>query len=592
MNTNMSHHRVAVILTLATAAFGLSGVGVVGQEFHPNRVNLTFNHFYNYNKMVDALRELAKAYPELLALQSIGKSTEGRDLWLMTVNNAKTGPDGDKPAMYIDGNVHGNEVQGAEVCLYTIWFLTKSYGAVDKITKMLDRKTFYILPSVNPDGRAHWLDNPNTPHSSRSGKEPTDNDYDGLYDEDGYDDLDGDGHITTMWKEDPHGRFRRSKKDPRIFERIPRDEKGDYTWLGSEGIDNDSDGRINEDGPGGYDMNRNWPADWQPGYIQHGAGEYPFSYPETAAIGAFILDHPNIAAVQSYHNSGGMILRGPGVKEREDWYPREDLAVYDEIGNTGEHILPYYDYLVIHKDLYDVYGGFVTWTWEGLGIFSFTNELWSRGQQYYGKDPEGSRNEKRMTFGDLLLFGDVFAPLKPYNHPTYGDILIGGWNKYSSRVPPTFMLEELCHRNFAFTMYHAEQMPKLSFSRHRVKGLEAGVWEITVEVANEAAIPSISGLAAAKKIGARDQITLGPAADSGVTVLTSGTVDSWFDRSMTLTKRQPARIWIDRGVGRYGQRLFRWIVRGSGSVEVRYASQKGGIVTQNIELTETAGGTP
>ena len=105
--------------------------------------------------------------------------------------------------------------------------------------------------------------------------------------------------------------------DPRIFERVPPHEKGDYTRLGPEGIDNDGDGRINEDGPGGYDMNRNWPSDWQPNYVQRGAGEYPFSYPETACIGAFLVDHPNVAAVQSYHNAGGMILRGPGAESVE-----------------------------------------------------------------------------------------------------------------------------------------------------------------------------------------------------------------------------------------------------------------------------------
>ena len=82
--------------------------------------------------------------------------------------------------------------------------------------------------------------------------------------------------------------------------------------LGGEGLDNDGDGQVNEDSPGGYDMNRNWAWDWQPNYIQFGAQEYPFSLPETRAIAAFVTEHPNIAAFQSYHNAGGMILRSPG----------------------------------------------------------------------------------------------------------------------------------------------------------------------------------------------------------------------------------------------------------------------------------------
>ena len=68
-----------------------------------------------------------------------------------------------------------------------------------------------------------------------------------------------------------------------------------YELLGTEGIDNDGDGLVNEDPPGGYDMNRNWPADWQPDHIQPGAGDYPLCWPETRAVARFLLDHPNVA---------------------------------------------------------------------------------------------------------------------------------------------------------------------------------------------------------------------------------------------------------------------------------------------------------
>ncbi|MGD2109492.1 MAG: M14 family metallopeptidase [Phycisphaerae bacterium] len=585
-------HIVRISLPGALTAMALAAAVASAQEFHPNRANLTFNHFYNYNEMVDALRELADAYPQLLTLNSIGKSTEERDIWLMTINNPETGSDRDKPAMYIDGNVHGNEVQGSEVCLYTIWHLTKSYGVVDHLTKLLDERAFYIIPSVNPDGRAHWFDNPNTAHASRSGKQPTDNDHDGLFDEDGYDDLDGDGQITSMWKKDPLGRFRRSQKDPRLFERVERDEKGDYDWFGFEGIDNDGDGEVNEDGPGGYDMNRNWPTDWQPGYIERGSGDYPLCFPETAAIAAFILDHPNIAAVQSYHNAGGMILRGPGTKERVEAYPRDDTRVYDEIAKKGERILPFYKYMVLWKDLYTVHGGFVNWTAEGLGIFSFTNELWTNAQLFGDPDAGWGSRKDRLEFGDLLLFKELMTPLKPYDHPTYGEVLIGGAGKYASRVPPLFMLEELCHRNFAFTMYHADQMPRLAFSRVEVKLLGAGIWQVTVEVMNDAAIPTISALAAKRKIGARDQVTLSPGGRSDAKVLASGVLETWHQSSMKLTERHPERIWLDEGIGSHGRRVVRWLVRGKGTLELKYSSQKGGTIARQVTLEASASRSP
>ncbi len=585
--------RKVLVLVLAAA---VCPAALRAQPAVPSRVDLAFDRVYDYPEMVDILHKLVVAYPELLALESLGKSTEGRDIWLVTINNPKTGSDRDKAAMYIDGNVHGNEVQATEVCLYTIWYLTKSYGVVDKLTTLVDERAFYIVPSVNPDGRAWWFDQPNTSSTSRSGKKPTDNDNDGLYDEDGYDDLDGDGFITMMYQKDPNGRFLRSRKDPRMFERVGRDEKGDYSMIGMEGIDNDNDGRMNEDGPGGYDLNRNWPSGWKPNYIQFGAGDYPFSHPESRCIGEFLLDHPNVAAAQSYHNTGGMILRGPGAENRESYYPPADVAVYDEIGQIGEKMLPFYRYMVLYKDLYTVHGGFVNWVSEGLGIFSFTNELWANAKYYYGKEGDWDRNEQRFKFNDLLQFDQLWVPLKPYDHPTYGEVLIGGWNKYASRVQPMFMLEELCHRNFAFTMFHADHMPKLAFTHTRVRKLAPGTWEITVEIQNEKAIPTISALAAEKNIGARDQVKLlsiAGAPDAGLRlpdtrVLASGRPGSWRSVQMVdLTERSPERIWVDNGIGRYGTELFRWIVEGAGEVEVVYTSQKGGKLKKRLTLEES-----
>ena len=100
--------------------------------------------------------------------------------------------------------------------------------------------------------------------------------------------------------------------------------------------------------------------------------DYPFQLPEAKAVNDFLMAHPNIAGVQSYHNNGGMILRGPGA-EWQGEYPRADVAVYDELGRQGERMLPYYRYLVIWSGLYTVHGGFIDWTNDGLGMLSFSN---------------------------------------------------------------------------------------------------------------------------------------------------------------------------------------------------------------------------
>ena len=138
------------------------------------------------------------------------------------------------------------------------------------------------------------------------------------------------------------GDFRADPDDPRRMIRVQPPKTGDYVMLGLEGIDNDGDGLINEDGPGGYDLNRNWPTDWQPNYIQSGAGTYPLSYAEPRAIADFILAHPNITAMQSFHNNGGMILRGPGASSVPE-YPGRDLTVFDDLGLQGRRCSPSID---------------------------------------------------------------------------------------------------------------------------------------------------------------------------------------------------------------------------------------------------------
>ena len=564
---------IAAVLALAAAP------AAVAQYPWPSKVDLRFDHWYDYQEMTQALHDLAEAYPELVTLRSIGKSVAERDIWLVTINNAKTGPDTQKTAIFIDGNIHGNEIQAAETVLYTAWYLTKSYGRIEKLTKLIDERAFYLVPMENPDGRDTWFNQPATPHYLRGGVKPTDNDYDGLYDEDPPDDLDGDGHITRMWKQDPLGRYERDPDDDRFFRRVDNDKPpGGWTPVGQEGIDNDGDGQINEDGPGGYDPNRNWPSDWQPNYIQFGAGDYPFSLPETRAIGEFVLAHPNIAAYQSYHNAGGMILRGPGAPYVK--YAGGDIRVFKEIQETGEALLPFYDAMVIHSDLYVVHGGEATWAYEALGIISLTNELWT-DKRMYATD-ERLSTEQRRKFRDLLQFADVYVPYHEFDHPTLGKILIGGTKKYSSRVTPPWMLEEGCHRNFAFTMFHADEMPMVEFGELRVKRL-GSLWEITIEVKNRKIIPTILSHARQKKIGARDVITCTPGRRAEV--VASGTVPSLLPTAkLDAVERDPQRIFNDRGIPGRGSRFYRFIVSGTGSVTVEYRSEKGGTISRKVRL--------
>jgi Zinc carboxypeptidase len=552
------------------------------------QIEIAWNRLYDYDQIYELMDRLAARWPEMLKMEVIGHSVENREMRVYTLDNPATGADTQKPAMWVDGNVHGNEVQGGEAVVYAAWYLLENYGSNPRATELVDRAAFYFLPMVNPDGRAAWFRDAHNASSSRSGRRPVDDDGDGRFDEDPPDDLDGDGNIVQMRKYTPgEGRWRLNADDPRVLENVPptvNGGRGDWTMLGSEGTDDDGDGRINEDGPGGYDMNRSWPSSWQPDHVQSGAGPYPLYWPETRSIARFILAHPNVAGVQSYHNNGGMILRGPGAESFGE-YPRADVALYDELGRDGERMLPFYKYMIIWRDLYTVYGGFVNWTYEGLGIVSFTNELWNESQAGSSAPPaDGERRPRDEThfLDDALLFGAGFVDWHPVQHPLYGEVEIGGFKKDVGRVPPTFQIEEMLHRNALFALRHAEAMPQVSIPSITSEDLGGGVRAIDVVVRNERLIPTRTARASQRKIGRPDRLSL---SGDGLEVLAGGVrTDRFRPERIELAKRDPAQLELEDGVPSRGEVRARWFVRGHGEALVRFEAEKASSAESRLRL--------
>ena len=579
---------LATLRPLAAALALAVAMPSAAQDRIASKVDLRFDRFHEADEVDAALQRLAEAHPGLCRVERIGTSTLGRPMLALVVNNPATGPEGSKPAMYIDGGIHANEIQATEAVLYTAWYLLSAHGSVPRITETVDRSTFYLLPMVNPDGRAEWFDRPNTPNSARTGMAPTDDDGDGQADEDPPNDLDGDGHITQMWRKDPFGSHRR---DPRNAERLvpvpaePRAdgtrEYGDWSPEGQEGIDDDGDGRVNEDGPGGYDMNRNFPSGWEPENLQGGAGRYPLCWAETRAVADWMLSKPHLAAAQAYHNAGGMILRGPGAPHRDDDYPGADVSVYDRIQATGAQMLPDYRPMVIHRDLYTVHGGLVNWLAEGLGVISFTNELWTDKRiMQSGKDPSEA---ERQLWNDRVLLGRTRVPLKELPHPQHGTVLVGGGSKFSSRIPPSFMLEEELHRNFAFTMFHADQMPLLRLESAGSRELSPGLWEVTATVANDRLIPSRTARAADKGIGLDDEARL-----EGATVVAAGEADAREERTFRPVPFLPATVRVPGGVPGHGSVTVRFLVEGKAGqpVTFRWRAEKARDLEATLRLGE------
>jgi hypothetical protein len=574
------HRRLGALL--AAAALFLPGLARAAAPLQPAgpEPQPRFNRVHDYDEVVRTLKGFHAAYPQWTRLESIGKSLEGRDLWLLTLQNPGTGDELSKPAMWIDGNTHANEVQGTEACLYVIDFVLKNYGKLPRVTELLDRAVLYVLPVLNADGRAAWFKGPSDAGSPRTVMFPVDDDRDGKVDEDGPDDLDGDGIITQMRKKVPlgQGTHRLDPRDPRLMVPVQPGELGDYLLLGEEGIDNDGDGKINEDPPGYVDPNRTWGYYWEPAYVQPGAGPYPLAIPETRSVALWVEKHPNIGAMQSFHNNGRLIVRGPQAKS-DPPFPAQDLKVYDLIGKEGEKLLPGYKYIVTWKDLYTVHGGSVDHFYGIYGAIAFTNELYDEPADF---DGDGKvTDEELIKFNDLLTLGRQFVDWHPYNHPQYGPIEIGGYRQDTQRIPEGWMLEEEMHRNTAFVLFHAHQLPHLSLGEPVVRKAGPKLWRLEVPVLNDRAIPSMTALAAQNKLYRPDVATV-----TGGKVVASGLIDDpWLDK-ITLQEHRPERLMVPGVDGDSTRRLF-FLVEGDGEVTVKYDSLKGGKLERKVALKET-----
>ncbi|MCP4709335.1 MAG: hypothetical protein GY869_11970, partial [Planctomycetes bacterium] len=344
---------------------------IANKHLHPQ---ITFDHYHSNTEINTYLHAVADQYPDLTTPIQIGVSRGGEPIYALEINNPDTGPAAEKSAFYCDGNIHGGELLAGEGALYFIDMLLKGYDSHDEtICKLLNNSALYIVPNVNPDGRHISL----TGENHRANIRPVDDDRDGVFDEDPPDDLDGDGIIAQMRYKDPQGQWLASPDDPRHMIRRRRGETGGTTYqVLTEGIDNDQDTRFNEDSLGGIDLNRNFPANWHP--AQRASGPFPLSEPESFALVKYITDRPNIAAIHTFHTTGGMILRFPTLGDQDWEFPAADIADYNDIAITGVEITGYTNYANSKKAIVDRmspgHGVFNDWGSKVSGVLAMTTE--------------------------------------------------------------------------------------------------------------------------------------------------------------------------------------------------------------------------
>ena len=558
---------------------------------------IDWKHYHSTVEIETWMKKWSEQYPDLVELYPVGKSFGGRTLWQLTITNKKTGKDTDKPAAFFEGGRHSGEISGTESTFYLAWYVLDRYGKDPEITRLLDEKALYVRPLNNPDGGDVYR---HSAQSNRSTVRPHDTDNDGLLDEDPGDDLDGDGYIRQMRQkvEMGKGEFILDPDDPsgRLLKRVG-EGKGDYrTW--GEGVDNDLDGRYNEDGVGGLDLHRNYLENWRPepgkdatgrGWTQFGAGEYPLSEPETRAVVIWLLTHPNVAVANSMDTSVPMHLRGPSVCEETECMHRADLAIYKHMDSVGLSFTKY----PWAGDVYRTYntrepvnsftgdstrpsplfGHGPDWGYAYYGAVWYGDEIWHGGRE---KDYDGDGDIEPfevLRYCDEAFRGTCFKPWTKFQHPALGEVEIGGYNpKFFSQNGPPEVLEKWAGNQAMFNLYMAKSLPRVEIVDVKVAGARAAkdsaTHELRVTVRNTGRLPTALEQAKMVKIVRPDRVVAEFARGSKSSSI-GRAPEFWLGGNQT----QTITLRVKAGTEPADRKLT-----------VRLLSTRGGVATREVEL--------
>lgn len=513
------------------------GAGVGGQKRINALGKYDFYHYYTYAELQTYLEDMNESHPHLTELKSLCKSLMGRDVWMLVINNPKTGKPEDKPGFFIN-QIHSSEVIASMSCAYTIWYLLDNYGKDEGATRLVDNLVWYIVPRLDVDGAEAFL----TGKPAGEDPHPVDSDGDGFFDEDPPEDIDGDGYVVQIRKKDPEGEMKISDKDPRIMVRKGPDEVGgSYYKIFTEGIDNDGDGEVNEDS---FRMrflsNRNYPGNWMPQTIQSGGGNYPLEETVTRSEVDFVAQHPNIALYLQHHCCGRVILRPPTTRADKDFENKGDLELYrivsarslehsgwdlatsvfdwnfpPETGNTKATQIyrdkegkirnapsgmypeesrtdSSADYCLCQdEDQFDrgyfAWGSSLETMYDLLGIFSMGDEHWSMPD--YNKDGRVTE-EERLKWNDEEMGGALFIPWHPYDHPTLGEVEIGGWRRDKVSPPEGELIQRECEMGNRYVLYLASLAPRVQVGEAVITDKQGGIFQLDLAVKNTGFLPT------------------------------------------------------------------------------------------------------
>lgn len=536
------------------------------------------------------LKALAGDHPGQFKSEQLAKSASGKAIWLAAVTLGTEPVPTNTPAILAVAGIEGNDLAGTAILTRWLGELATNHTGFSNAAPAI----IYVAPCMNPDAAAAFFGEPK--REAQGDTSPVDEDHDGLVDEDGPEDLNGDGLITSMRIRDPEGQYIPDPLEPGLLIKADASKGEAGQWrLYSEGVDNDKDEEWNEDPPGGVNLNRNFPCNYK--YFGPMAGTHPLSQPAARALADFVIAHPNIAMVFVYGSTDNLSRtpKAEAPKRPATALHEGDAPIYKELGKTWR------DTLGLKKELESASapGTFADWMYFHRGRLALAAKPWSPALQVAltkpakpaaktndttaadakpksdppdkpdGK-PDASRNEETRAFLHWLdkTARNAFVPWKTIEHPDFPGqtVEVGGFAPFALSNPPETTLDDIAEREIAFLNTLPARLPRIELRKTTVKHLGNSVFDITVQVANSGYLPT----ALAQGESSREVLPIRVTLDVPASAILSGT----------------RRVLLGPIAGSGGMREVRWVVNGAGldGAAVRAVSDLGGSVSAQVEF--------
>lgn len=509
------------------------------------------NDYHSYTELTNKMKALNSANKSITSLKSIAKTKGGKDVWVLTIGS---GDLKNHPALAVIGGAKGSHILGAELALRFADKLLSTAGS-EETKALLASTTFYVFPQINPDASTQYF--ANLKYERDGNTTSTDADRDGLYDEDGFDDLNGDNLITMMRVEDQTGNWMLHKDDPRVMMKANTDkgEKGSYRMF-TEGRDNDKDGDFNEDGAGGVNINQNFSYDFP--YFESGSSENPVSENETRGVLDFLFEEArNTFAVISFGPANNLSTslkynRAAASRRVVSGWLSDDVNVnemvsglYNEKTNLGK--APSGD---------PQQGDLFQWAYYHYGRYSFSTPGWWT-PEVTGEDGKVKKftnaHAQHLAWAEMED-QDVFVEWTEIDHPDFPNqkVEIGGFKPFMMNTPPIEVVDSLAESHTDFILEIANKKPSVKLVNFKSESAGRNLTRITVDVYNDGDFPTASEL---------------------------GQRNNWVRRVITQIKLDNNMSLIsgdiqgfDRTIPADGYSTKTWLIQGSGKVTIKAGS--------------------